>query len=213
MQASLRLWRPVAPRPSGFASVRQTVLAFLAICLVPSLLLAQAAATGTIAGRVENGSTGHYLDKAHVTVDGTNIEALTNQFGEYRLEGVPAGPAKVKVFYTGLEAQESLVTVSGGSTTESNFTLNPAGQENKPGSGPLVLDAFVVAARKDTDQRSIAVNEQRFAPNLKTVVATDQFGDITEGNIGEFVKFLPGISVGYTASDVRNISVRGVGSQ
>src|SRR5690606_15796684 len=51
--------------------------------------------------------------------------------------------------------------------------------------------------------------EQRFSPNIKNVIETDAFGDIAEGNVGEFLKFLPGVTVDYVAADVRTVSVRG----
>ncbi|HEY4300012.1 MAG TPA: TonB-dependent receptor [Candidatus Didemnitutus sp.] len=171
---------------------------------------ADAAATGEVHGRVLNADNGTYLENARITLVDGNQVVYTNKFGEYRLTGVATGAQKVTAFYTGLTESTLPVTVTAGQVVTLDFNLTGTGREY---GRVITLDAFVVAANRDTDQRSISVNEQRFAPNIKTVVATDQFGDITEGNVGEFVKFLPGISVGYTASDVRNISVRGVGSQ
>jgi len=52
------------------------------------------AVTGTIAGRVMNATTGTYLDKARVVVEGTSLEALTNESGDFKIVGVPAGTAK-----------------------------------------------------------------------------------------------------------------------
>src|SRR5690242_18975178 len=40
-----------------------------------------------------------------------------------------------------------------------------------------------------------AIKEKSFAPNRKDVVSTDAFGEINQGNVGEFVKLLPGISL------------------
>ena len=42
------------------------------------------------------------------------------------------------------------------------------------------------------------------------VAASDQFGDISEGNVGEYLKFLPGIGIDYTANDARAVSLRGM---
>ena len=75
----------------------------------------------------------------------------------------------------------------------------------------MVLETYTVASNRNTDVASIAVNEQRFSPNIKTVIETNAFGDIAEGNIGEFLKFLPGVTVDYVAADVRTVSVRGFG--
>ena len=38
------------------------------------------------------------------------------------------------------------------------------------------LDEFVVTASTEMEGAAIAIHEQRFAPNQKTVVATDEFG-------------------------------------
>jgi len=55
----------------------------------------------------------------------------------------------------------------------------------------IKLDAFKVAAGIEMEASALAINEQRFSPSIKNVVSTDAFGDITEGNLGDFVKFLP----------------------
>ena len=41
----------------------------------------------------------------------------------------------------------------------------------------------------------IAVNEQRYAAEIKNVVSTDSFGDIADGNVGEFAKYMPGVTL------------------
>jgi outer membrane receptor for ferrienterochelin and colicin len=74
----------------------------------------------------------------------------------------------------------------------------------------IQLDAFVVASTKETNASAIAINEQRFAANIKNVVAADEFGTVTEGNVGEFLKFLPGVTLDYTAADARSVAVRGM---
>src|SRR5512140_2647560 len=83
---------------------------------------AQAAstATGTIEGRVLNTTNGAYLNNARVTVEGTNVQAFTNEFGEYRLNAVPSGAATVRVFYTGLPPQTATVNVPAGQTVTNN---------------------------------------------------------------------------------------------
>ncbi len=71
------------------------------------------------------------------------------------------------------------------------------------------LDAFTVAATRELNASAIAVNEQRYAANLKNVMAADAFGDSTDGNVGDFLKFLPGINIDFVP-DARSISVRGM---
>src|SRR6185436_21153944 len=54
------------------------------------------------------------------------------------------------------------------------------------------------------------INEQRFAGNIKTVLATDALGDVIQNNIGEFVKFLPGVDVGTDQMNSVQIGLRGM---
>ena len=41
------------------------------------------------------------------------------------------------------------------------------------------------------------------------VVSADEFGTIADGSIGEFMKFLPGMTSDYTGGDARRISING----
>ena len=72
------------------------------------------------------------------------------------------------------------------------------------------LESFVVASSKEMDGAALAINEQRFARNIVNVVSADEFGTIADGSIGEFMKFLPGITSDYTGGDARRFSISGV---
>ena len=167
-------------------------------------------ATGGITGRVQNLVSGVYLSNARVSVPGTDLVAFTDQYGTYRLNNVPAGTATLEVFYTGLDSQRASVAVTGGGVVTQDFGLSSAARFGK---GDVVrLDAFTVASARETDNDSIAINEQRFAPNIKTVVAADSLGDVMDGNVGEFLKYLPGITAEYdteSGGSVASVSVRG----
>lgn len=166
---------------------------------------AQTTGGGTVEGRVLNVATGRYLSNARVTIEGTNLEAITNEFGNFRINGVPAGSARVRAAYSGLDAKVETVTVSAGQTAAVNFDLTSTERYGET----IKLDTFTVASQREFEGNALATNEQRFAPNVKVVMAADAFGDVTEGNVGEFLKYLPGITVDYVAADVRTVSVRG----
>lgn len=160
--------------------------------------------TGSITGRVYNNETERYVVNARVTVTGTQNSVLTDEYGDYRLSGVPAGQATIEVSYTGLSSVRKTVAVAAGQAASCDISLGSATDD-----GTVVLDTFTVQASRETNAANIAANEQRNAVNLKNVVAADAFGDVTEGNVGEFMKYLPGVTVDYVAADVRTMSVRG----
>jgi iron complex outermembrane receptor protein len=180
-------------------------LALAAGLAVPAAL-AQSA-TGSVSGRVLNVGNSKYVANALVTVEGTKIETLTNEYGEYRLSEVPAGDVTVKVVSSGLDTETAAVTVAAGASTTKDFDLTSA--ERYGDDKTVQLDTFVVSANREFEGNAIATNEQRYAKGLKVVMASDTFGDVTEGNVGEFLKFLPGVTVDYVAADVRTVSVRG----
>jgi TonB-dependent receptor len=169
------------------------------------------AATGTVTGRVLNVGTGQYLNNARVTLKGSNQTVFTDRDGTYRFAGVPSGPQTLEVFFTDLDVRTIAVTVPAGGSVEQNVDLTNARRYGQDASSTIKLDAFVVSQNKETDAQAIATNEQRFAPNIKNVMSTDSLGDVLGGSVGEFIKFLPGVTVESDLADVSGISVRGIG--
>jgi iron complex outermembrane recepter protein len=55
--------------------------------------------------------------------------------------------------------------------------------------------------------------EQRAAMNVKSVVASDAFGDLSEGNVGELLQYLPGVDIVYDQSDMTGASIGGMAPQ
>ncbi|HEU5080746.1 MAG TPA: TonB-dependent receptor [Opitutaceae bacterium] len=193
-------------------------IAVSGVFLVTTTLAPQAraqAATGVIAGRVQDADAGTYLNNARIRISGTNRETFTNPAGEYRLSGVPAGNVTLEVFYTGFASQQMSVDVPAGDVARQDFNLSnaPTAAEGEGGQKVVQLSAFVVAGKRETNAAAIAINEQRFSANLKNVISTDAFGEINQGNIGEFVKHIPGVNIEFKdGNNPSGILVRGFGS-
>ena len=171
---------------------------------------AQSTAVGAIEGRIQNARTGEYVAGARLTVEATSLETFTESDGTFRLSNVPAGSVRVTVFYTGLPPRTTAVAVRAGETASLDVALGQS--TTAPGGGVVKLDEFVVATSREMDAAALAINEQRFAANIKNVVSTDEFGNVAEGNVAEFLKFLPGVTIDYTGGNARDISLNGVPS-
>jgi TonB-dependent receptor len=197
---------------SGALSVRRDVAAPNHVATDPAGATASDATDkpGGIEGRVFDPSSGRYLNNAQVVVEAQKIRTVTDEYGRYKLSGVHSGSAAIKVFYTGLPAITQVVTVTPGQIVRADFNLAANGEG--AGNATVKLDAFVVEAARDMTASDLAVNEQRFASSIKSVVSTDSFGDIAAGNVGEFVKFMPGVTVNRNGPDGRSISIGGVPS-
>lgn len=187
---------------------------FLAAGLFPVLGLliarAQTAGVGTIEGRILNARSGDYVENARVTVEGTALETFSDSAGAYRLTNVPAGTARVTTLFSGMPQWTTSVAVTAGGVVQHDITLAAPGAK---GDGAVVkLDAFQVATSREMEGAALAINEQRFASSIKNVVSTEEFGNVAEGNVAEFIKFLPGVSIDYTGGNARDISINGVPS-
>src|SRR5882724_5556317 len=155
---------------------------------------AQTTSSGSIHGRIENSGTGMYLNNVRVRVVGTNREAFTNEAGEYHLDNLPSGSVTLDVYYTGSAPQQATVSVETAKDAEQNFIMRSSSQ-TAGADDAITLSEFTVTSTREINAAALAINEQRFAANIKNVVSTDAFGEINQGNIGEFVKHLPGVNI------------------
>lgn len=198
-----------SPSPSMNHPKRLSVFGHaLALLLAPAL--SASTPTGSIEGRVFSAVSESYLEKARVVLEGSSLEALTDEAGHYRLAPVPAGSAVIRIQYTGLPPRTQAVTVTAGQPTRHDITLTATGESGS--EAPLRLSEFVVAGSTEMDGAAISINEQRFAPNIVNVVSAEEFGAIAEGNLGDFIKFLPGMVINSVGGDARDVSMNGVPS-
>lgn len=186
--------------PSLFRRFAGLLVTLLSVAAMAATASAQ---TATITGRVINQGTGEYLKYAQVQVVGTDKSAVTEEGGVYAITGVPAGEIKLSASYTGLDSQEVTVTVPAEGTITQDFSMATADYGDT-----IKLGTFSVSGAREGNAKAIV--EQRVALNLKTVVAADAFGDVSEGNVGEFLKLLPGVSVDYVDNDARSTRIRGL---
>ena len=183
---------------------------FALACLVP--LHAQSA-TGRIVGRIFNPATQEYVRNAEIAVEGTDLVAFSADDGSYVLSNVPAGSVTMSVTYTGYDRATATLNVTPGQAATRDFELKGStfgpGARPAPGAAEIVkLGQFVVSTEREGNAK--AIMDQRAALNMKSVVASDNFGDITGGNIGEFVKYLPGVVMDYVDADARSIRISGL---
>lgn len=181
---------------------------------LPSIASAQDASTGTVTGRVLNASTGTYVPNVVIRVPGTNLSATTNNFGEYVLREVPAGTASLRVEYVGQDNLTGTVTVTPGGSVQRDFNFGGDTRSD----GTVVLSEFRVDTERFKNAADIAINAERQSINIKNVISTEEFGEIPGGNVGEFIKFLPGVELEYggtyiAPTDAFGISIRGFGAE
>ncbi len=182
---------------------RSTATALLLFCSVatPSGSDAQTAATGVITGTVANESTRQFLNSAEVRIAGTNLVALSGSDGSFRLSNVPAGSQEVVVSYAGLDSESRSIEVAPGETQRLVFVLNSEIYE---------LAQFVISGPREGQAR--AINDQKSADHMKSIVASDNFGNLVDSNAAELLKSVPGFAMNYAGEDAIGFVMRGQSS-
>jgi TonB-dependent receptor len=192
---------------SSYRSAVARLIVAVLLSITGNTLVAQGN-IGALEGRVFNAATGSALANVRVLVEGTNRETLTDESGNYRLPGLPAGTTRVRISYLGFEGQAATVQVPAGAVIQRDVELSPAGAARAEGD-PVKLQEFTVVVDREMSAQAIAMNEQRYAPNIKNVVAIDEYGDRGDENIGEFLRFLPGVALNDSGHVPNEVTLRG----
>ena len=158
-----------------------------------------AARADDIRGTVRNDKTGAFLAGAQVVLAADpSVSAVTARDGSFVLRPVPAGPHRIRVFYTGLDPLEREIVVP---------ATGPATADVALASDVYNLQPFVVAGEREGN--AAALTTQKLAPNVVNVVSMDAYGNVADGNIGNFLQNLPGIAANKEGGDIVGVGLRG----
>lgn len=193
---SLRLAR--ASRPPR-VHVGIVVGVALACWTFPSALRAQSA-TGTIVGTVTDESL-RPLAGALVRLIGGDGDATAGRDGRYTLFTVQAGSRRVVIRYLGYQPETLTVAVSQRASTRADAVLRRPLQE---------LEAIRVESA--VAGQAAALNQQRAADNLTSVVDAELVGRLPDRNLAEALGRVPGIALVRDQGEGRFVQIRGTNS-
>ncbi|MDQ8197038.1 TonB-dependent receptor [Pelagicoccus enzymogenes] len=176
---------------------------------VLALSVATQSWAGEIRGRVVDSDLGNNLRNAQVTIAGSSNRVLTEQGGSFYFPDVSAGEVTLRVSFSGYDTIEQTVTVPEDGTVRPTIKLRSSFMDE---GNVYTLGAFEVQA-ESYNAASRAVNEQKVAINPVKVVAADSLGNVSEGNAGEFLKLMPGVSLDYVEADARSVRISGLAPQ
>ena len=188
---------------------------FLAVALSWLLSVASLHAqsgAGVVQGRVINPISKEYIRNAEVRLEGTNQVVFTEGDGSFRFDGVNPGEASISVSFAGYNTVKETFTVTAGAPAVREIALTstvaaPAVTKD----GVVQLQAFTVATEREGNSKAIMA--QRKEMNIVTSVSSDIFGDVADGNVGEFLKYLPGVDLDYVESEPRGPRLGGMDGQ
>src|SRR5690606_18081444 len=137
---------------------------------------------------------------AQVRVEGTALSVYTDEGGNFRLVGVPTGSINLVARYDGLQDATATVSVSANQNTVHNFELRAPSSS----ADSEVYELTVTSARVGM---ASALAVQRAELNAKRVVPADNVWALAMGDVGEFMKAMPGLSLDCTEVDASQVGI------
>jgi len=166
------------------------------IVLVPS---SKSAAPGRIVGSVADASTGEPLPGVNLLLVGTRYGAGTGQRGDFTIERVPAGDYTLRASYIGYETIRRDVTVERGETVRLDLSMNVQ----------AVSGAEVTVLGTRASGQAKALNQQKNAPNVINVIASDRIGNFPDATVPATLQRVPGINIQRDQGEARYVQIRG----
>lgn len=189
-------------RASRTWTAPRLMTATLVLTLASAANVNAQSAEGALVGRVAESGTGRSLEGAIVTIPGTTYRDYTDASGRYSITDLPPGDYELTITYVGLAPTAIDVSVSSDQAASYDVELTRlAGVET----------ITVSASRTGTDR---AINEQRTAAGIVNVISEESFGAMLDGNIGQAMQRLPGISVNQGQDGGHgDINIRGIAGE
>ena len=156
---------------------------------------------GAIRGTVADASSGEFLPGAHVLLEGTKYQTITNVDGIYLLNNVDPGDYNPLVSYLGYERHSQTVAVpaTGGEiVVEIKMT----------GASELMLLQEVTVVGNRFGQAK-ALNQQKESDNIKNVISQEQIERFPDLNTAEVLQRVPGVTIQRSNGEGRFIALRG----
>lgn len=174
-------------------------LAFL-LCCHASLQLRAAILQGVVSGPAGQS----LVEGATVRLAGTDWRTLTDRSGRYSFNNLPQGNYRVEVDIIGYQT----------ATLEANLDreILQLDVELTLNEDIVLLESFVVEGDLSSSLR--ALNLQRGADRNVSVLAADNFGQLTDNTVADAVRRLPGVNVEKDSQGRagRYVTIRGMNS-
>jgi TonB-dependent receptor len=159
-------------------------------------------ATGKIAGKVTDASTGDPLPGANVQLEGTSLGVSTDLDGRYLIPNVPAGSYTLKASYVGCQPMRIEIQVKEDEQLEENIKLVAVGVTTKE-----------IVVTTQASSQNAAINQQLSSQNIVNVVSAARIQELPDANAAESIGRLPGVALVRSGGQATQVVIRGLQPQ
>ena len=174
-----------------------------ALALGTSLGAAPAAFSQQLTGEVVDSNRSTVFEGAIVRLPELGLSTRTDQRGRFRLVNVPPGNYTLVISYVGAPDTRIPVTV-----TASGLALGEVRLGEGDSDAWLAMEEVLVTGQSAA--MAGAINQQRAADNVKSVLDSDMMGQFPDQNVAESLRRISGISVENDQGEGRYVVIRGM---
>lgn len=167
---------------------------------VLALTAAGMAQAGEIVGRVTEATGDIGLEGAILRIEETGQTVSAGRDGAFRFAGVPAGEYTLTISYLGAEVESRPVRLAT-DASEANLAI-------ALGAELEVADNILVIGQRG--QLTSAINRQRAADGIVSVLAADSVDRLPDENVAEAARRMAGVNVLNDQGEGRFVSIRGI---
>ncbi|MGJ8692314.1 MAG: TonB-dependent receptor [Thalassotalea sp.] len=173
--------------------------AALAIACSSALMTSSAFALSGVEGKVTDTKNNVYFQGAQVIIKELKLTSITERDGSFRFTNVPAGEYTLLINYLGADPVVKKITVIDNKIFSQNIMI---GNSDEP------LENVIVYGQRAG--QAGALNRQKNANKLISVVSADSIGQLPDQNAAEALQRLPGMFIQRDQGEGRFVGIRGI---
>ncbi len=156
-------------------------------------------AEGNLTGRISDTTGNVAFESARIQISDLNIERFSNKRGQFEFKDLPAGDYTATVEYVGSESKSFSFTIRDDETSRVDIQI---------GAKVDLIDNIIVYGQ--AAGASSAINSQRAADGVISVVDADAIGQFPDANVSEALQRIPGVYIERDQGEGRFVGIRGI---
>ena len=176
-------------------------LSVLNTALISAIALSSSSAFANtdVSGRITDAQNSVYFEGAKIKIEELNLTTVSKRDGSFHFGNLPVGEYSLIISYVGVpDVRKTLVV-----TDEEQLAKNYVIGADKKG----VENVIVYGQRAG---QAGALNRQKNANRLISVVSADSIGQLPDQNAAEALQRLPGLSIQRDQGEGRFVAIRGI---
>ncbi|MDC8832347.1 TonB-dependent receptor [Alteromonas gilva] len=169
-----------------------------ACCSVTAVAAAAENSAGLI-GQLTNDAGNRVFAGAKIEITELDKVTFSRRDGTFRFVNLPEGEFTLVVTYIGAAPVTRQVSLSAGENLTPVITIEAASES---------LEEVMVRGQRSG--QASAINQQRMADNIKSIVSADAIGQFPDQNAAESLQRLPGLSIERDQGEGRFVGIRGI---